>query len=283
MDKMAGGFEMNHSVLPGQRLKAAREQSGLSQKEVGERLRLSTTYVKSLESDDYERLPGSAFIKGYMRNYAKLVGLPADDIANLYEQMRAEEPSREVEAGAADVVSTSESQTLKPWMIWSCAALVLVVVIALFAGKGSDSEEASVQEQAVPDQTIEASEDIDSVQSVSEGDLAEESDDSSADLSTDALPERIIAREPEEEISPPAQDRLQVNFVDVCWIKVSDSTGADIYTGQRNAGGRLILEGEAPFRITLGNAAAVEQIQMNDQTIPVPAATPGRVVVVRTP
>ncbi|MDF1781878.1 MAG: DUF4115 domain-containing protein [Alcanivoracaceae bacterium] len=276
---------MNHSLLPGQRLKAAREQSGLSEREVGERLRLSTSYVKALESDDYERLPGSAFIKGYMRNYAKLVGLPADDIANLYSQMRAEEPSRETESSAAEVDSTSDSQPLKPWMIWASAALVLVVVVAFFASTGTNGEVAGEQEQVEQEQTIDAPEDIEAVQSVSEGDLDEGGviDDGAADLSTDASPERIIAREPEEDITPPAQDRLQVSFVDVCWIKVSDSTGADIYTGQRNAGGRLILEGEAPFRITLGNAAAVEQIQMNDQTIPVPAATPGRVVVVRTP
>ena len=272
-------------MLPGQRLKAAREQSGLSEREVGERLRLSTSYVKALESDDYERLPGSAFIKGYMRNYAKLVGLPADDIANLYSQMRAEEPSRETESSAAEVDSTSDSQPLKPWMIWASAALVLVVVVAFFASTGTNGEVAGEQEQVEQEQTIDAPEDIEAVQSVSEGDLDEGGviDVGAADLSTDASPERIIAREPEEDITPPAQDRLQVSFVDVCWIKVSDSTGADIYTGQRNAGGRLILEGEAPFRITLGNAAAVEQIQMNDQTIPVPAATPGRVVVVRTP
>ena len=68
----------NETVLPGERLRRAREEKGLSQEEACKHLRLSTSYMRALEQDDYDRLPEAPFIKGYLRNYARFLGLPAE-------------------------------------------------------------------------------------------------------------------------------------------------------------------------------------------------------------
>ncbi len=64
------------AMLPGERLRRAREEQGLSQDEVSKHLRLSLSYLRALEEDDYDRLPEPPFIKGYLRNYARFLGLP---------------------------------------------------------------------------------------------------------------------------------------------------------------------------------------------------------------
>ena len=67
------------AMLPGERLRRAREEQGLSQDEVSKHLRLSLSYLRALEEDDYDRLPEPPFIKGYLRNYARFLGLPAEE------------------------------------------------------------------------------------------------------------------------------------------------------------------------------------------------------------
>ena len=59
----------------GARLRAAREAAGLSVEAVGARLRLSERQVAALEADDHAALPPGPFVRGFVRNYARLLGL----------------------------------------------------------------------------------------------------------------------------------------------------------------------------------------------------------------
>ncbi|MDZ7683887.1 MAG: helix-turn-helix domain-containing protein [Gammaproteobacteria bacterium] len=69
-----------------QRLVRAREARGLSQKEVADELFLTTTFIRYLEDGDFEKIPKPAFIKGYLRSYARVVGLDSDDLVAAFEQ-----------------------------------------------------------------------------------------------------------------------------------------------------------------------------------------------------
>src|SRR5205823_7556491 len=68
----------------GAQLRAAREAAGLSQEAVAEQLKLAPRQVRAIEEDDYARLPGRTFVRGFVRNYARLVRLdPAAVMAAL--------------------------------------------------------------------------------------------------------------------------------------------------------------------------------------------------------
>lgn len=74
---------------PGQRLARARSQRNLSVEDIAKQLNLSARMVKALESDNHKALPGRAFVKGYLRNYAKLVGLSPDELVQVFESQFA--------------------------------------------------------------------------------------------------------------------------------------------------------------------------------------------------
>ena len=67
----------------GARLRAAREATGLSVDAVAQQLKLAPRQVKALEDDDWQRLPGRTFVRGFARNYARFVQLDPDAVLAL--------------------------------------------------------------------------------------------------------------------------------------------------------------------------------------------------------
>lgn len=68
------------SLSTGQRLREARERLGLSQQTVAERLCLKMSTVREIEDDNIPADLAPTFVRGYIRSYAKLVSLPADEL-----------------------------------------------------------------------------------------------------------------------------------------------------------------------------------------------------------
>ena len=68
----------------GRRLRAAREAQGLGTDRIASLLHLSPSLVESLEQDRYADLPGAVFISGYIRNYARHVGLDPEPLVAAY-------------------------------------------------------------------------------------------------------------------------------------------------------------------------------------------------------
>ena len=68
------------SLSPGAKLRAARESKGMSMEQVAKETLLTSRYLKALEADDYDTLPGTTFVRGYLRRYAGVVGASADEL-----------------------------------------------------------------------------------------------------------------------------------------------------------------------------------------------------------
>jgi len=111
---------------PGQLLKKRREEMGLSHGRVADALHMTAHYVKALESDEYEKLPGRTFVKGYFRSYAKLLGLDADEIIDCYQQYNAALVETE-ENEANDIRAQKAYDQNLRWMI--CAAVIIILVV----------------------------------------------------------------------------------------------------------------------------------------------------------
>lgn len=72
---------------PGAQLRRAREARGESVHEVAYALKLSPRQVDALERDDFDALPGMAFLRGFMRNYARHVGLDAAPLLDAVQRL----------------------------------------------------------------------------------------------------------------------------------------------------------------------------------------------------
>ena len=78
------------SVSLGEKLRQAREERGISIGEVAEQTRISSLYLKSIEDDNYKPLPGGIFNKGFVKAYAKYVGLDEQEALQDYARLVAQ-------------------------------------------------------------------------------------------------------------------------------------------------------------------------------------------------
>jgi transcriptional regulator with XRE-family HTH domain len=81
----AGIDDTTAGATPGSLVRAQREARGLGIAEVAESLHLTMHYVKALENDDYAKLPGLTFVKGYFRTYGRYLGMDTEALLATYD------------------------------------------------------------------------------------------------------------------------------------------------------------------------------------------------------
>ncbi|MCX7117551.1 MAG: helix-turn-helix domain-containing protein [Legionellales bacterium] len=112
---------------PGARLASIRLQQGYTAEYVAGKLHLRVRIIELLEADDYHLLPEPVFIKGYLRAYAKLLGVAADPLVELFHQLY--KPARVSEKTLWQ--GRRETNRAEHAIRWLTGFFALVVVIAV--------------------------------------------------------------------------------------------------------------------------------------------------------
>jgi cytoskeleton protein RodZ len=82
----------------GSDLREAREQRGVSLREIAERTNIRLPVLRAIENDDFRLVPGSVIMRGFLKLYAREVGLDPDDIGRRYtEQLESSQADRPLE------------------------------------------------------------------------------------------------------------------------------------------------------------------------------------------
>lgn len=126
-DKIGMEAQAENPRSPGKMLRASRKQRGLSKKEVADTLHITAHYVNALEHDQYDKLPGEIFAKGYLKRYAEIMGLDQEEILAAYKDVRASDTESASAAQAAR--SRSRNNRNKLWVGGS-----LLLFAGLFTG-----------------------------------------------------------------------------------------------------------------------------------------------------
>jgi cytoskeletal protein RodZ len=86
-EQQDGEMEPQKESGVGAILKAEREKSGLSHKQVAQITKLRRHYVEALENEEWDNLPAPVFVKGFIRSYAQALGLDETIIFDLYQKI----------------------------------------------------------------------------------------------------------------------------------------------------------------------------------------------------
>jgi cytoskeletal protein RodZ len=138
----------------GEKLRKAREDLDISISEVAEQTRISALYLEAIEKDEYKILPGGIFNKGFVKSFAKYVGLDEhealQDYARLLEQQAEEAPDLNDSRGYRPEVLTDDSRrgSMIPTIIFAVVILGLMAWGIHALVKYVESSESSSNEIA---------------------------------------------------------------------------------------------------------------------------------------
>jgi cytoskeleton protein RodZ len=116
-------------------LKAARESQGLSIHEVCSHLRLGPKQIQAIEQDDFDKLPQPSIVRGFIRNYAKLLNI---DVAPVLEAYQRLVPSTaplplSVRSNASPSIIDKPARAIRPQRILTFFIfLILAAILAYF-------------------------------------------------------------------------------------------------------------------------------------------------------
>ncbi|MBS0970603.1 cytoskeleton protein RodZ [Chimaeribacter arupi] len=294
----------NISKTTGERLRQAREQLGLSQQAVAERLCLKVSTVRDIEEDTAPPGLASTFLRGYIRSYAKLVHIPEEELLPL---MAKQAPIRAAKVAPMQSFSLGKSRKKRDGWLMGFTWLVVFVVIGLTGAWWWQNHQAQQQEIATMADQSSAQLSQGDAQSIPLGNSddaapADNSNDGTTGTPPDsqatntaaqpapvtpAAPAAPVAQAPAPTVVSPSQapvaapvttpadapaaapadaGAIVMNFNADCWLQVNDATGKTLFSGIQKSGGTLNLNGTAPFKLKIGAPRAV-QIQYQGKPV----------------
>lgn len=249
------------ALEPYQRLRAAREARGISVDEVAHDLHLDREIILSLEAPDYTVLGAPVFVRGYLRSYAHLLGLPEDEIvAGIAvsdpgpEEFRTMSMHTEVKPGASMI-------NFVLWVLLAIVVLTGVVYLLVGDDKGPVSE-IDKGEFVAP--TIPSAIDSTVIENIEPEEMPEaEAEVFEPDVAVDESAGTVIEM--------PLLVQLKLTFTEECWVEVSDAHNRLLY-GLEKPGTSVNVEGVPPFRLFLGNVNSVT-LELGGEVFDVPRSS----------
>lgn len=269
-------------------LRRQREARGVSLREIADSTRISLRYLEALELDRFDALPAQVFARGFLREYARVVGLDADEVVNLYlvaaraghapEESLSSPPARPVRVG-------------NPWgyglLLGAAMVVLLAIAVALsfWAERRSRASVPSVASVVPPPVAVVGA--PGAVDRTDRTDRVTRIDrDEGAPIAPSSTPsaEAPVAPSPGTPgpagaqpgiavSSPPATSSraplaVMLSFAADCWVEaVVDGRRRP---GELRIGGEtLTLEGVDSVSLTLGNRAGVT-VTANGQPVALP-------------
>jgi cytoskeleton protein RodZ len=278
-------------------LAAAREEQQRSLESVAADLHLQPEIVRAIENGDEAKVPAPTFLRGYVRSYARLLGL---DDTSLTAQLPLLNEYRPAPLKRVGMRRSGVSLPRMKWLVWILllAALAVMIIYGVpaverlwsqrssepvsdqlqlpLAGSEESPESAEtvllpapdelpVGEEPVGEEPVISAEVPETVQSVVGGALVDQPE---SDEEKQSEPKQTISVEAEADKEKSPESRkpatqaagpavIQMRFLEDSWVEM-EANGRKLVVGVQPAGSERTVRAEPPIQILLGNAPGVE-------------------------
>jgi len=285
-------------------LHAERRRQNFSVGDVSRQLKLAIRQVEALERDDYKMFGGPVFVHGFLRNYAKLLGLDAAAlIAAADRKMMADgivhvaHKDKEDDQSGEHHASDDAQKSVLPLFITAAVLIAAIAGWMVLRDKDATAPGESSQKLAQSDMVRSESVQSDSNQTSRERTEASSSGGSNAagtksqapltepgaeipqtqtPASATATPVATTAADTkpaaQESGAPAARVRdgpvgvIEFDFFEESWVEVTDRYGDVIYSSLNPAGVSRRVTGYPPLTVVIGNAGGTV-LTYNDKAI----------------
>ncbi|MBB1362075.1 DUF4115 domain-containing protein [Shewanella sp. SR44-4] len=296
-------------VTAGAILKAAREAKGLSIETVATQLHLRPKIINDLENDIFVNIASTTYVRGYIKNYARVVSADINQIQQCLSHQLPEIVAPAMQSFSRKTTHQARNSRLN-LVTYLIVAVLIAMLVLWWVQKSSlltnvDLSQPTVEEIAAesnmpePQQIIRSG----SVQSTA-NDVGNEGNDSATDSANKA------AIEAEDKLIQTAQDAastaqqlaasssvttastesssttetslasgesvLTIELTGDCWVNVTDANGKVMVDGVKNSAQRIEVRGIKPFKVILG-APQVASISLDGNNVSLAEFANGRV------
>lgn len=269
-------------------LRIAREKLGLTLNDVTSRLKISNKQLEAIEADNFTALPEATIVKGFIRNYAKLLKLDAEPLLDAYNVLM---PSKEPLAFTIKPSSTMKVGGYKKPKTGRYIALSVLLVLALAAWLfyqhyiekpsptapiANTEKLEDLPQQALPavermeqsseitlppatsGDALSSPQSLNSSESLNAAQTANTAQAASTPITTATTNAQLILDSNATSINTPVAGenvaRLELAASQETWVSVVDAKGEQMYSKIIFAGGRETVEAKTPLELVVGNA-----------------------------
>ena len=295
MDEAAENLAREAPLDLGAILASERERQGLSRADVAHRLHMSPWQVEAIETGDYERLPKGTFLRGFVRNYAKALGLAPEPLLEMLAGAAPATPAPGIVVPTQNIRFDPLGERLgSPYV--KAATLALVAVAIAFAAmywtmyirprppalamhgatakatvpaspaapeaqpgpapsQAAPSASASQADSSPPSSPVPAATPP-SPGATAPSVQAPAPSPASAPSATPASPAAPTAPSPAASI--PGAKQARFHFNGASWVEVRDAKGDIVFQKLNPAGSDAKFSARPPLQVVVGNAPEVE-------------------------
>ena len=241
-------------------LKTKRTEKNIAIGEVAERLKFSAKQIESLESGDYKGLPEPIFVKGFIKTYARFLGLDADQISALLNEAFPSQVTAVTSTPAAESQNGLNFQDLKKsksFPKWLPLLVVAAAVVgAVYLWQSKSSEQTRQQEKS----TLEVG-DVAQPQLATDNVQVVPMNASAASANTP-----VNASAPMAASAAVASGGIQIKVRYRSNLIVTDADGTPLHSGIVASNSSHEFKGKAPYQVRIGYATGSE-ISFNGQPV----------------
>jgi cytoskeletal protein RodZ len=271
----------------GEFFKQVRETKGLTIDEVASKTRIRTDFLKALEDGNFAILPDQVFAKGFVRTYARSLGLDEEDAMHRFTQSAGAFYDKQEERERLRLRQAEDERRRKAnrktlVLALGVALLVMILLLSreqstLLFSKGTSAPPPIVATTPAPDTTVALE---NAREEVKEGAMSQPTPDIPPLVETSEAPDNqgeSAEVSTSEELAAPASIPstslsevvlgqplvLDLEALELTWVVVQIDGGSP-HEALLRAGERVTWQGSEQFTLTLGNAGGVK-VELNGE------------------
>ena len=252
-------------ISVGQILASARKKKRLRYKKLSSELNIDEIYLVALEEGNFDLIPGGeAYVKGFLRSYAKKLDLNPDDVIDNYLSSRKGSLKATKKLSPKNQINSNPKNLPKIGLIATFSIIFLLFLGVIFREYESDNQKVTNTVETSTTITSNDSNETDYesnllVLTPNENQSSESNGDLIKDISND-LDSQVSALHSEE--TP--LNRIHIKVYGDCWLEVFNENKRMIYNLAKE-GDEFVLN-ESKVKIIAGNFKNVE-VSFNDKMV----------------
>lgn len=249
---------------PGGLLAAERERQGLSRADVAQRVHMSVSQIEALETGDYGRLPRGTFLRGFVRNYAKALGMDPEAPTRLLAETAPRDPRPGIVVKSQNIRFDPIGERLSNPYVKAAVIAAVALVLGFFAmywwlfirpTPPAAAAKKTLVTEAVP--IVPAPKPVEPAAAAPEPPKSEATPAAVA-------PQAVAPARGDDRVVDPIPilaaggSIIRLRFRGNSWVEIKDGRGKVLLSRINPGGSEAEVVGKGPFSIVVGNAPDVK-------------------------